>query len=173
LHLLQHADDFHPSERLLDSLSFLLAQFVADMPGGPSVDRTATVRVVLRHMRRDLHPSEFPHELLRVIVLIPAQGHALHARHLLCHQQPCISPLALGWSPGSSFRRKLLWLAHASIRVPSTVKCSSDKYGWACASTRWKNASAISSFSSRSRFLLNTAWFHTSSSISIPTNHRN
>src|SRR3989442_9321873 len=49
--------------------------------------------------------------------------------------------------------RKLFWLAHASIRVPSTVKCSSDKYGCACASTRWKNASAISSFSSRSPIL--------------------
>src|SRR2546422_3065597 len=67
LHLLQHADDLHPSERLLHSLSFLLAQFVTDMPGGPSVDRTGPVRVVLRHMRRDVHPSEFPHELLCVI----------------------------------------------------------------------------------------------------------
>src|SRR5205807_2507640 len=150
LHLLQHADDLHPSKRLLHSLSFLLAQFVTDMPGGPSVDRTGPVRVVLRHMRRDVHPSEFPHELLHVIVLIPAQGHLLDARNLLRHEQPCIS-----------------------FRGPSTVKCSSDKYGCACASTRWKNASAISSFSSRSRFLLNTAWFHTSSSISIPTNHRN
>src|SRR2546422_4683070 len=91
LHLLQHADDLHPSKRLLHSLSFLLAQFVTDMPGGPSVDRTGTVRVVLRHMRRDVHPSEFPHELLRVIVLVPAQGHLLDARNLLRQEQPCIS----------------------------------------------------------------------------------
>src|SRR2546425_7754151 len=31
LHLLQHADDLHPSKRLLHSLSFLLAQFVTDI----------------------------------------------------------------------------------------------------------------------------------------------
>src|SRR3989441_9686370 len=91
LHLLQHADDLHPSERLLHSLSFLLAQFVTDMPGSPSVDRTGPVRVVLRHMRRDVHPSEFPHELLRVIVLVPAQGHVLDTWNLLRQEQPCIS----------------------------------------------------------------------------------
>src|SRR2546428_11798093 len=37
----------------------------------------------------------------------------------------------------------------------------------------WKKASAVSSFSSRSRFFLDTPWVHTSSSISLPPNHRN
>src|SRR5713226_9269016 len=36
-------------------------------------------------------------------------------------------------------------------RVPSTVKCSSERYAWACCSTRWKNFCATSWFSSRSR----------------------
>ena len=53
------------------------------------------------------------------------------------------------------------------------LKCSLERCGCACASTRAKNSCATSSFSSRSRFLENTAWFQTGSSISSPVNHRN
>jgi hypothetical protein len=58
---------------------------------------------------------------------------------------------------GLSFRRKLLWLAQASISVPSAVKCSSDTKAFARSSALRKNPTAISLFSSCSRFLLNTA----------------
>ena len=68
---------------------------------------------------------------------------------------------------------KALLSAHASISVPSTVKCSSDINLFACSFTSAKNCCATSLFNSRSRFLLNTAWFHTASSISRPTNQRN
>src|SRR3546814_7334987 len=53
-----------------------------------------------------------------------------------------------------SFGRKLLCDAHASISVPSTVKCSSDSRSRrrACASTAPRNLAATSPSSSRSRF---------------------
>src|SRR5471032_124519 len=38
------------------------------------------------------------------------------------------------------------------MSVPSTVKCSSDMYGWARWTTCWKNRPAMTSFSTRSRF---------------------
>ena len=63
--------------------------------------------------------------------------------------------------PGSSvefpepvhFLLKLFCQAHASIKVPSTVKCSSDRSlsARACTSTRSKRARAMSPSSSRSR----------------------
>ena len=53
------------------------------------------------------------------------------------------------------------------ISVPSTVKCSSDLNFFACLLTSAKNRWAISEVSSRSRFLENTAWFHTASSIEM------
>ena len=62
-----------------------------------------------------------------------------------------------GRLPVPSLGRKVFWLAQASISVHSTVKCSSDINGLALSSTRWKNDSATSSFSKRSRFLLYTA----------------
>src|SRR5258706_4886329 len=80
-----------------------------------------------------------------------------------------------GSSPARSFCWKLFWLAQASIKLPSTVKCSVDSR-WsfsACASTRAKNSLAMSPSSSRSRFLLNTVGTHTASSIPSPTNQRN
>ena len=59
--------------------------------------------------------------------------------------------------------------------MPSTLKCSSDNRSLAraCFSTCAKNFSAISPFSNRSRFLLNTVGTHTGSSMFRPTNQRN
>src|SRR6266850_2338681 len=120
------------------------------MPRGPLIHRTPAIGRVLRHVRRDVHPAEFPYEFLRVVGLVPSHGHALSRRK-------STSPPGPGAWPVPSFGRKLLWLAQASISVPSTVKCSSDINGLALSSTRWKNDSATSSFSKRSRFLLYTA----------------
>lgn len=62
------------------------------------------------------------------------------------------------WSSGSSFGRKLLWLAQAWISVPSTEKCSFDSRLRLSARviTSVKNASMTSCSISRSRFLENT-----------------
>jgi hypothetical protein len=66
-------------------------------------------------------------------------------------------------------------LAQASIRVPSTEKCSSDKSalirGWP--STAAMSFAATSPSSSRSRFLVNTVTSQIGASIARPTNHRN
>ena len=76
---------------------------------------------------------------------------------------------------GVALRLKLFWPAQASINVPSTVKCSSDKSRWAlaCASTCSKNAVATSPANSRSRFFVKTVTSHTGASSSRPTNQRN
>src|SRR6266849_1033448 len=79
-----------------------------------------------------------------------------------------------GKTPALKVRRSARF-AHASISVPSTVKCSSlskppDR---ACFTTACKNFCEISPASSRSRFLVNTVTSHTASSISSPTNQRN
>jgi hypothetical protein len=59
------------------------------------------------------------------------------------------------------------------MRVPSTVKCSSDRNGWARATTRRRKLVAIASVRRRSRFFVNTVGTHTGSSSSNPTNQRN
>jgi hypothetical protein len=71
--------------------------------------------------------------------------------------------------------RKATGLAHASISVPSTLKCSSDVRlaASACSRIRSKNFCATSPSIKRSRFLLNTVGSHTGSSIFRPTNQRN
>src|SRR5207249_9907279 len=83
-------------------------------------------------------------------------------------------PGSSGVGGDASFRWKLLRLAHASINVPSTVKCSSDRKprprAWA--NTRSKKTRATSPASNRSRFFVNTVASQTGSSISRPTNQR-
>src|SRR3546814_2384604 len=65
-----------------------------------------------------------------------------------------VAPRAGRLAPPPSFGRKLLCDAHASISVPSTVKCSSDSRSRrrACASTAPRNLAATSPSGSRSRF---------------------
>src|SRR6201987_1104863 len=79
------------------------------------------------------------------------------------------------WIIAPSFGTKLFMLAHASISVPSTEKCSLDKSPRTCGrfSTVTKNLAAMSPSSRRSRFLQNTVASHTGSSIDRPTNQRN
>ena len=71
--------------------------------------------------------------------------------------------------------RKLFSEAHASISVPSTVKCSSDRRfaERACERTFSKNFFATSEASSRSWFWENVEGSQTSSSSDRPTNQRN
>ena len=78
------------------------------------------------------------------------------------------------WS-GPSLDLKLLWLAHASIKVPSTVKCSVESRSRlrACSTTSANKVLATSAANSRSRFLVNIVRSQTGSSMFIPTNQRN
>jgi hypothetical protein len=80
-----------------------------------------------------------------------------------------------GGSPLPSFGRKLFMLAHASISVPSTEKCSSESSAltrcWF--STAAMNWTAISPAISRSRFFVNTVTSHTTASSDNPTNQQN
>src|ERR1700677_3268425 len=61
----------HPPEDFLYPFSFSLTDRIARPSGGPRVDRTPPIRVVLRHMRRD---SELPHLLYKVPRIITAIG---------------------------------------------------------------------------------------------------
>jgi len=71
-------------------------------------------------------------------------------------------------------RRMLLWLAQALISVPSTLKCSPDSSPRCSAmfTVALKSSVTASCSMSRSRFLLNTEWVHTASSMDRPTNQR-
>ena len=66
-------------------------------------------------------------------------------------------------------------LAQASMRVPSTEKCSVESSRLTAGSpmTDTRNETATSPASSRSRFLVNTVTSHTGASIDRPTNQRN
>src|ERR1700726_1270647 len=61
------------------------------MSGGPLIHRAPTVRIVLRHMWSNVHPTEFSYEFLRVVVFVSSQGHPLSAGEGLGHQHRCIS----------------------------------------------------------------------------------
>src|SRR5882762_92876 len=84
-------------------------------------------------------------------------------------------PGSSGGVRGSPGFLKLFNPAQASIRVPSTVKCSSpsSRCARAWASTCSKNAWAMSPSSSRCRFLANTVASQMGSSMFNPTNQRN
>lgn len=62
--------------------------------------------------------------------------------------------------------------AQAWISVPSTVKCSSLMKRFASRLTSAKKRCATSDVNRPSRFFENTAWFHTASSMTSPTNQR-
>ena len=69
---------------------------------------------------------------------------------------------------------KLFCDAQASISVPSTEKCSSDKSGftWGWFRSLVMNFVKMSPFWSRSRFLVNVVGSHIGSSGAKPTNQR-
>src|SRR6202453_41651 len=69
------------------------------MPCGPLVHRAPTVGIVLCHMGSNVHPAEFSHEFLRVVVLVSSQGHPLSPRNGLRHEHrrfPLRSSIRLG-----------------------------------------------------------------------------
>src|ERR1700732_3558684 len=91
LHFPEHPHHLHPPERLLHSFSLPQTHLIPDMPRVPLVHRAPAVRIVLRHMRGNLHPAEFSHEFLRVVVFVSSQGDPLSAGNGLGHEHCCLS----------------------------------------------------------------------------------
>src|SRR3954453_12527980 len=68
------ADRLHPAKGLFDELAFSLTDRVAAMARRPPINRTATIRGVLRHVRRQAHLAQFSDERGTVVALIHAEG---------------------------------------------------------------------------------------------------
>ena len=51
--LAHQSHGLHPPKELLDQLAFGLANLIADMPRGSTINRTAPMRIILRDMWRD------------------------------------------------------------------------------------------------------------------------
>src|SRR5450759_381303 len=89
--------DLLPSEDLLDTLALALTYFVSFVTSGPLIDRTTTVRIVLRNVRRHAKRAQLPHEVARVIALVGTQGDGTRPTDALDHLQ---SRFSLGGSRG-------------------------------------------------------------------------
>ena len=57
----------------------LLTHLISTMAGRALIDGAATVRVVLRDMRRDLHVAQFSDEVVGVITLVRSERDAVRA----------------------------------------------------------------------------------------------
>src|SRR5579862_8604112 len=81
-----------PAETLFDPLSLSLAEGVARVPRGASVNRTAPAsRQVLRHMRCNTQIATLLHKPERVEAFVSADRHRLRAGELLQHHQRCVA----------------------------------------------------------------------------------
>src|SRR3977135_2128611 len=95
--LAQSRDSLNPAEDLLDSLAFSLADAVALVSRCAFINGAgAPLMLVLRQVRRHRRFPQLAHEIPRVVILVPAQCHALSAAwNPPCHIQRRI---ALGCS---------------------------------------------------------------------------
>src|SRR5271169_4075546 len=76
--LAQPRDGLDPTEDLFDSLALALADRVASVPGRAFINgAVAPLMLVLRHVRSHRRFPQFPHEILRVVILVSAQRHTL------------------------------------------------------------------------------------------------
>src|SRR5487761_761822 len=69
------------------------------MPCGPLVHRAPAMGIILRYMRRDVHPAKFAYQFLRVVILVSSQRHSLSHRDRFGHQHrrfPLRSSMGLG-----------------------------------------------------------------------------
>src|SRR6266508_520084 len=70
----ESTDGLHPAKDLLDPLADPLAHLIALVPGGSSVDGTSPTAGVLGYVWGDLALAHDLYAILRVVVLVPAQG---------------------------------------------------------------------------------------------------
>ena len=90
--LSQEADALLPAEALLDELALLLAHRVATMTRRPSIDGTAPVRGVLRHVRRHATGAHTRHEGAGVVALVGSQrALTLSFGQSVQHRQGCLT----------------------------------------------------------------------------------
>src|SRR5579864_4315201 len=66
-------DGFHPSEDLLDSLAFSLADYVTSVTGGALIDGAASTAGVLGQVRCNVAGAQVRHALSRVIALVAGE----------------------------------------------------------------------------------------------------
>src|SRR6266852_3576969 len=85
--LAQQPDGLEPAEDLFDALAFPLADSVPGVAGGALIDRTRTIRGVLRHVRRHLDEPEGLDEVPRVIAFVGPDGDPVRGRHVAEHLQ--------------------------------------------------------------------------------------
>src|SRR5512138_731714 len=75
-HFAQQADLLEPAENLFDALALPLAHPIAVVARGAAIDRTRTLRGVLRHVRGHGEPAQAVHEIPRVIAFVRPQRRA-------------------------------------------------------------------------------------------------
>lgn len=86
------ADRIHPSEDLFDALAFSLTHFITGVAGGAGVDRTsAGPSLVLRDVRRYIHPTHFLYEVFGIVRFVGGQRDSMTSLHAFCQYHPCIS----------------------------------------------------------------------------------
>src|SRR5271170_14249 len=86
--LAHQADRFKPTKNLLDQLSLAHAHTIACVSGGPFVDGARSVRVVLSHMRRNIHLPKFFDKILRIKCFVSTERDASIFRSFLSNILP-------------------------------------------------------------------------------------
>jgi hypothetical protein len=82
------------------------------MSRGSLIDRTEAVRIVLRHMRGDVHPAEFPNQFSRVIILVATQSYAFAAGDGFHHEHRCLSFCSSGGLGQKRLHQKSVAVLH-------------------------------------------------------------
>ncbi len=127
LHFLQRPYHLYPPERLLHSFSLPLAHLVSCVPRGPLIHHAPAVRIVLRHVRGDVHPTKFSYQFLLVVILLspakvtrfpPGIVSAISASFLLPH------PTMLGRGFECP-EEKPCTSAYVRVRVVTKAPCNS------------------------------------------------
>src|SRR5438270_3064688 len=84
--LTEHSNCLQPAEYFPDPFPLDLTDFVSGVSrGAPINGAAAPTFVVLRHMRRHVHASDFLHELLGVVALVGSHRHTFAAPNSLGH----------------------------------------------------------------------------------------
>src|SRR5665213_3031953 len=165
--LAQAAHRLAPAKELLDAFAHNLTGPVAGRLERAFAQASREVTGIDSHMRGDALGQQRIDEAARVIALVAADTFGSQSlAPLSCYERQ----RRLGLRHADRLRE-----AHASISVPSTLKCSSESSSRERASrtTASKNFRATSSPASRSRFLLNVEASKDGSSRPMSKNQRN
>jgi hypothetical protein len=115
----QPSHGLQPPKHLLDQLASPLADLVAPVAGGPPVNRTPAIRVVLSHVRGDPHVPQRRNEVPCVVALIRSHTHP--AATLVPHPSKYLfgrPPLRRSRPPASAERRPPVRCGSPSEHAP-------------------------------------------------------